>query len=180
MEADSFGPDHLRIGVVTYETRGGTDALMGDFAARLKSDGADVGGLLQHGRMDENGHWRMVLTDLRTGRLHPISQDLGAGSATCSLDTSALVEASQVLRREIAARPDLLIVNKFAGLEAEGRGLVAELFAAIEAEIPILTTLAVRHRPAWDRIMGGAGDMLDPTEAALWDWWRRTRKRGDA
>jgi hypothetical protein len=76
-----------------------------------------------------------------------------------------------VLRREIAAGVKLLVVNKFAGKECEGGGLAPEMFEGITSGIPLLTTLALRNKAKWDEITGEAGEILDSTEQALWDWW---------
>lgn len=169
-------PD-LPIGVVLHERGGDTEALLAAFARSLRGQGVDVGGLVQTVGRWPNGRDRMDLVDLREGTVFVISQDLGPGSESCRLDPVGLAAASAVLRREIAAGVALLVVNKFAGSEAEGGGLAPEMFDAVARGIPLLTTLSTRHKPQWDRLSGGAGRMLAPTSEALRGWWTAIAER---
>ncbi len=164
-----------RLGVILHEQRELRERLLARFAATLRDDGVDVGGLVQRTSQDANGRPRMELKDLRSGRIYLISENLGAGSTACCLSAPALAEASQVLRREMERPPELLVVSKFAGLEAEGRGLAPEMFEAVTRGIPVLTTLAWRHKPRWDALTGRAGTMLPAEEEALWRWWETAR-----
>ncbi|MBF0306346.1 MAG: DUF2478 domain-containing protein [Alphaproteobacteria bacterium] len=171
-----MSPD-LPIGVILHERGGATEELLADFARSLRRDGVDVGGLIQCGGHWPNGRERMELVDLREGTMWVISQDLGSGSASCRLDPVGLAAASAVLRREIAAQVALLVVNKFAGSEAEGEGLAPEMFEAASLGIPLLTALSQRYKPRWDALTGGAGRMLEPTEQALRGWWAEIAER---
>jgi molybdopterin-guanine dinucleotide biosynthesis adapter protein len=160
------------VGVILNEAGAATEPLLADFAAGLRVRGVDVGGLIQRSRVGDAGKPVMDLVDIRTGEEFRISQDLGSASAGCNLDTSGLADASRVLRREIAAGAQLLIINKFAGQECDGGGLAPEMFDAISRGIPVLTSLAPRNRPRWDVLTGNAGQMLAPRAEALWQWWR--------
>lgn len=166
------GLDGAALGVVLHPGRVGAEALLAGFALELRDAGVRVGGLVQHSRRDGAGHSQMELEDVATGRRYGISQRLGTGSSACCVDPGGVADASAVLRRDIADRVELLIVNKFSGLEAEGRGLAPELFEAVAQGIPVLTCLAERYRPQWDALTGGAGTMLPPDVAALQGWWR--------
>ena len=159
------------IGVVYGESSLIGPDLLPAFAARLTAQGRQVGGLIQRGRVVPAGPDIMELVDVRTGDAYAISQWLGAGSTACRLDMAGLSAASAVLRREIATPPDLLIINKFAKAEAEGGGLLQELFQAVQAGIPVLTTLAPKHLTAWRQLMAEYGQMLPPRPAALEEWW---------
>jgi hypothetical protein len=160
------------VGVILHDGDAAASELLAAFAAELRGEGVDVGGLVQQDGVDAAGRPRMELVDVRTGQVFCISLDLGPGSDACSLDASGLAEASSVLRREIAAGVALLVVNKFSSREAEGEGLAAEMFEAIAGGIPLLTTLSGRHRERWDEMTGGVGVLLPPDPAALRAWWR--------
>jgi hypothetical protein len=164
---DTAGP----IGVILHAGDPGIADLLAAFAARLRAEGIDVGGLVQRRVDGGGGRPRIEQIDVRTGQAFPITQDLGAGSQSCAIDTGGLAAASAVLRRETEARVALLVVNKFSEQEAEGRGLAPEMFDAVAEGIPVLTTLAKRYWPQWERLTGGAGTMLEPDEAALRRWW---------
>ena len=168
----------LPIGVVLHgDDDEGSEDLLAAFAASLRAAGCDIGGLVQRSSKRADGRSDMVLIDVRTGREFGISQRLGSGSDSCALDPAGMAAASQVLRREIEHGAALLVVNKFAGAETEGRGFAAEMFEAISQGIPVLTALARRYRPQWDALTGGAGQMLKPDPEELMRWWENTASR---
>lgn len=161
------------IGVLLHEKGDDGSTILASFALGLRAGGANIGGLVQRTAHSEAGKRAVMLIDLRTGASFRISQDLGPLSTACSLDPQGLAEASAVLRREMAAGVDLLVVNQFGEMEAAGGGLVAETFEAASRGIPLLTSLATCHRAAWEAATEGAGEMLDSSPEALKAWWER-------
>lgn len=164
-------PYFAPLGLVVHTKGDGTERVLSAFADRLTRQGITVGGLVQHTTPQPGGKSIMELEDIRTRDRYRISLDLGPGSASCSLDPRGLTEASTVIRREIAARPDLLVINKFAVAEADGGGLLQELFTAIEGGLTILTSVASIYLDDWERLTGGVGTHLPPTPEALDRWW---------
>ena len=126
-------------------------------ARRLQAEGAHVGGLVH--RVDDypSGSKRMVLFDLRSNRSFELSQDLGGASVACNLNPQALGEASAVLRQALADGVDLVVINRFGSVEAEGGGL---------------TAVAARHQSGWQRFTGGLHAALPADEEALMAWCR--------
>lgn len=163
----------IRFGVVAYPEGADVEALLAEFAAALKIRGVRVGGLLQRSSKEANGRPRMELVDIASGRTILISQNLGTDSSACCVDPTGVAEASTLLRRALADRPDLLIINKFSGLEAKGEGLRAEFLDALASGIPVLAGLSERHRGAFEEMAEGAADFLDATDQALREWWER-------
>ena len=161
----------IAFGVVAYPEGGDVENLLADFAAALKTEGVRVGGLLQRSSKEANGRPRMELIDIESGEAFLISQNLGANSSACCVDPTGVADASLLLRRAIAAHPDLLIINKFSGLEAKGEGLRGEFLEALASGIPLLAGLSERHRGAFEEMAGGNADHLGATEGALRDWW---------
>jgi nucleoside-triphosphatase THEP1 len=159
-------------GIVAYPEGGDVEALLADFAAALQAEGVRVGGLLQRSSKEANGRPRMELIDVESGETFLISQNLGAESSACCVDPSGVATASLVLRRAIAARPDLLIINKFSGLEAKGEGLRGEFLEALAGGLPVLAGLPDRHRAAFEAMAGGAYHELAASLPALKAWWR--------
>lgn len=161
------------IGIMCHEKGDGAERVLATFALGLRAAGRDAGGLVQRSLRDAEGRRAGVeLIDIRTGDAFRISQELGAGSTACSLDTQGLAEASMVLRREIEAGVALLVVNQFGETESAGGGLVAETFEAISRGIPLLTSVATCHLAAWEAMTEGAGEKLAPTPEALQRWWK--------
>lgn len=150
----------------------GVDALLDGFTADLKRRGFRVGGLVQrnHGSGDDCAE-RMELVDVATGRAYDITQKLGRESQSCRVDPTGVAEASQAIRTAVASGVDLLVVNKFAGLESHGDGLSDEMLTAIAEGIPVLTSVGSRYLNEWQTATGGFCDLLSPVPEALWRWW---------
>lgn len=112
------------------------------------------------------------LRNLTGGRSFPIFQDLGPGSTGCSLDGGSLVEAGEQVRRDIAGGCDLVMLSKFGKFEAEnGSGLLPAFVAAIEAGVPVLTSVAPKFMAAWDRFAESYYIAVAAERRAIETWW---------
>ncbi|PWC31104.1 DUF2478 domain-containing protein [Azospirillum sp. TSO35-2] len=174
-------PPPLRPGAVIHGPGSyGVDALLDGFTAELTRRGFRVGGLVQrnHGPGDDCAE-RMELVDVATGHAYDITQRLGRESQSCRVDPTGVAEASQAIRRAVAERVDLLVVNKFAGLESHGDGLSDEMLTAIAEGIPLLTSVGSRYLNEWQTATGGFCELLSPVEDALWRWWGPQRLYDD-
>ncbi|MBY6263369.1 DUF2478 domain-containing protein [Azospirillum sp. 412522] len=174
-------PPSLRPGAVIHGPGShGVDTLLDGFAAELKRRGFRVGGLVQrnHGPGDDCAE-RMELVDVATGHAYDITQKLGRESQSCRVDPTGVAEASQAIRNAVAMDVDLLVVNKFAGLESHGDGLSDEMLTAIAEGIPVLTSVGSRYLNEWQTATGGFCDLLSPVADALWRWWGPQRMYRD-
>lgn len=112
------------------------------------------------------------LHSLADGRSFAIFEELGSGSAACSLNAEGVIEASERACRDIARGCDLVLLSKFGKLEAESRsGLIPAFVAAMEAGIPILTSVSPRYEAAWSAFAAPLFTVLPPTGGALDAWW---------
>jgi hypothetical protein len=111
----------------------------------------------------------MVLVDIDSGERYLVSQPLGTGSTSCRADPHGFASASVVLRAALEQSPDLVVCNRFGGLEVEGGGFAAELLALMAQGVPLLTAVAARNREAWQRFSGGAP--LLPADTAVVAAW---------
>ena len=102
----------------------------------------------------------------------PIFQDLGSGAQACHLAGDGAVDAAAAVRRDIASGCDLVVLSKFGKLEAEGGGLRDAFGAAIEAEVPVLTSVSAKFVTAWQHfatpLFVVVPDDVDRIEA----WWQ--------
>lgn len=166
-------PPPLRPGAVVHGPGSEhIDSLLDRFTSELKRRGFRVGGVVQrnYGARDDCAD-QMELVDVATGHAFGISQNLGRESRACRVDPSGVADASQAIRRAISERADLIVVNKFAGLEAHGEGLSDEMLAAISEGIPVLTSVGSRFINEWQTFAGGYADLLTPDAESLWRWW---------
>lgn len=173
-------PPRLRPGTLIHGPDSGVDDLIADFTDDLKRRGFRVGGVVQRNiGAGEHCAARMELIDIARGEVINISQQLGSGSRSCRVDPTGVAEASVVLRRAVTEKVDLLVVNKFAALEKDGRGLADELALGIAEGIPVLTSVSGRFLNEWQYFSGGLSVLLPPQREALWQWWGAHRLYDD-
>jgi uncharacterized protein len=169
---DSARPPALKPGAVIHGPETDTDSLLAGFALELRRRGFRVGGIVQRNlRAAPDCTCEMELVDLATDETIPISQQLGKGSTACRVDPAGMAEAAGRLRQALDSRPDLVVVNKFGGLEKTGGGLAQELLWAMAEGLPVLTSVSVRFLDEWLAFCGGHCELLAPQEPALWRWW---------
>jgi len=149
------------------------DALA-DFAAELRGAGIRVGGLVQKVVHDADGEKTGIdIVELDTGRRiainRPTREDLE--NKTCSLDTDALAESTEALRRAVRERADLIVLEKFGEQEQKGQGLSDEIFMAIAEEIPLLIAVPESALDLWQERSGELGDTLAYDLDAFRAWW---------
>lgn len=168
--------DHLPRPVAAAILDDGTqdvDALLSRIAQSEQRAGRRVRGLLMtHPEGRAGCASPMVLVDLATQEEFLVSQPLGSGSSACRADVQGFARASRVMREALSAAPDLVVSNRFGGLEAEGGGFAAELLELMAHGVPVLTVVATRHADAWLRFTGAAA-VLPAEEAAVADWLRQ-------
>ena len=115
------------------------------------------------------------LRSIATGARFAIFQDLGAGSQECHLEGGGALGAAEAVRRDIAAGCDLVLLSKFGKLEASGQGLRGAFAAAIEAHVPLLTSVSRPFEAAWNEFAEPLSEFLPAHPAAIDNWWRSVR-----
>jgi uncharacterized protein DUF2478 len=83
-----------------------------------------------------------------------------------------VVTACEAVRRDVLAGCDLLVLSKFGKLEAQRSGLLAAFVAGVEAQIPILTSVAPKFDAQWAAFAAPMFAVLPPERAAIERWWR--------
>ncbi len=164
--------DPNRIAAVLYRPEDDVDTLLADIAIGLARRGVRVGGIVQR-NIKGTGDCRtgMLVHDLLDDSTVSICQSLGAGASGCRLDASGLAEAAMSINRAIAARVDLVVINKFSKQEASGKGLRDEFAAAILAGIPVLTAVPEKCLGDWNTFTGDRGTTLLCAGHAIEGWW---------
>ena len=159
------------IATVRSPGRGDTDLLLARFADHAMRLGLRVCGTVQINSDGPGAHpCDMDIRVLPDGPVLRISQSLGRHARGCRLDPDALEQAVAGVERALQDGADLLIVNKFGKMEAEGRGMRDAIAEAVSRGIPVLTGVNLLNEPA---LMAFAEDMtcpLAPDLGALCDW----------
>ena len=146
---------------------GDIDIRLMTFAIQQQQAGLRVRGLTMRRSTDAGGcKANMVLVDIATGDEYLVSQPLGQGSSACRADTQGFARASQVLRDALVHAADLVICNRFGGLESEGGGFAAELLDIMASGVPLLTMVSPARLDIWLRFSGQATVLT----AAPADW----------
>lgn len=164
-----FGPEEDANGVVA------------DFAHDLAEQGYRLGGMIQVAAGAENCDCRDThVLDLETNLTRSILQDLGRHSQSCRIDPAALAEVGQAISAAIARQPELLFINRFGKLEAESKGLFAEIGAAVAAGVPTLVCVSTRYLEPWRQFSMGLDDELACAGEDLRRWWLGLRVKAPA
>lgn len=156
------------------------DALLVALAARLRAAGIRVAGAVQHNdAIGVGGRCHMDLEILTGSQVLRISQELGALARGCRLDPGALEAAVALVLDAVkgqgAARPDVVIINKFGKQEIDGRGFRPVIAAALEADVPVLVAVRPASLAAFQTFVDGFGEDVSPELEALVDWAKGAR-----
>jgi hypothetical protein len=159
---------------VIYPAKKGDRRELAGFVASLKKSKLRVGGILQEKiSLGDDGVRRAEAVDIATGRRKPLNRPTPETwrNRVCSLDISALAETTAILRKAIADRVDLMVVEKFGDAERDGAGLIDEVLQGIAAGIPLLIAVPETNLHVWIERSGGTGAVLLCDEHALHEWW---------
>ena len=144
---------------VVYTDGLAADKFLAGWGYALRAAGLSVAGLVQLNTFERDpGKCDMAVEELFSGTVLQLSEDRGKESRGCRLDRSILTEAAGLLLAALDERPDILVLNKFGKVEAEGDGLRDALAKAVELEVPIVVGVPFRNLDQW-RIF--AGDMAE-------------------
>lgn len=149
------------------------DAPLIAFAEALAGRGGRLAGFVQE-RAADNGSCTLKdvwLRDIVTGETLGIMQDLGRDASACRVDAQAIARAAGRLGAALAAGADLVLVNRFGKLEAEGGGMLAEIGRAFSDGVPLIVCVPRRCLESWDAFACGLDAKLAPTRAAIEAWW---------
>ena len=115
------------------------------------------------------------LVSLTNGERFQIFQDLGPGSKKCQLAGAGALAAAASVRRDVAAGCDLVVLSKFGALEKNGGGLRDAFTAAIEAGVPILTSVSPVYGAAWESFAAPLSVTMPLDPERIDAWWQSVR-----
>jgi hypothetical protein len=144
-------------------------------AERWQGEARVVGAIAEDHGLPDRACSAGYLRSLADGARYPIFQDLGRGSQTCHLAGDGALVAGAAVAKDIETGCDLVILSKFGKLEAGGGGLREAFAAAIEAGVPVLTTVAASQAAPWEAF---AAPLFAPVAAepdAINAWWQGVR-----
>ncbi|MCF8476817.1 MAG: DUF2478 domain-containing protein [Pseudolabrys sp.] len=156
---------------VVYSDGIAADKIIADWGYALRSAGLTVAGLVQLNTFERDPtKCDMAAEELFSGTVLQLSEYRGSGSRGCRLDHSALVEAAVLLNSALDEMPNILVLNKFGKIEAEGSGLRDVLAKAVELNVPIIVGVPFRNIDQWRAF---AGDLAEecPADSSHIERW---------
>lgn len=155
----SIAPTPYRILALVYSDGLAADQIISNLGYKIRDARIAVAGLVQHNKfIRERTRCNMELEELASGMVLKISEDRGEEARGCRIDRGAMSEAANLLSSSLEREPDLLILNKFGKLEAEGRGLRDILSDAVQLGVPIVVGVPYRNIEQWRAFTGGLAE----------------------
>lgn len=158
------------LGYLNHDDSPAGNARLASLADRLAAQGVRLAGAVQADTPAERPGLPCGMELRLLGREEPtirISQSLGPGAQGCRLDSQALERAAGLAEATLPAA-DLLIVNKFGKVEAEGRGFRPLIGRAMLQGVPVLTAVAPAQRSDFLDFAGDLAEAVDPDGAVGW------------
>jgi molybdopterin molybdotransferase len=140
---------------VVYGAGEEADPVLAELADRLQARGVGIVGLVQRNpEVPGRTRCNMEVEILPNGERLLISEDRGTGASGCRLDPGLLLSALAHARALLDAGADLLILNRFGKLEAEGSGGRDLIAAAVAQAVPVVVAVPWRNIDAFRAFAG--------------------------
>ncbi|HEY0276247.1 MAG TPA: DUF2478 domain-containing protein [Paenirhodobacter sp.] len=164
----------LKLAAVLFDPEMPVDAVMAEaLADPLLHQRRVVGYLQGHEPGTGCDCTDIVLHALHDGSRRKITQNLGAGSQGCRLDSAALAEVAGWVGTAMVNPPDLLVLNRFGKIEAEGGGFRTTLEQALMSDVPVLLAVGRKHLGVWQAYSGDMAETLPCEVPAIRAFLRR-------
>lgn len=169
-----------RIAVVQGAPGAAVQALFLTLAERWQPSARIAGVIAESHGLADRACSAGFLRSLGSDERFPIFQDLGPGSTACHLEGAGALSAADAVRRDIDRGCDLVVLSKFGKLEAGGKGLRDAFAAAIEAGVPILTSVSPAVEATWEAFAAPLFVTLPADADRIEAWWNAVRPRTGA
>lgn len=159
------------IAAVVYPNEHYPQAVFEGFVRHCRDRKLRMAGVLQHPSCAPDAHHcDIVLEDLADGSRTPIFESRGAAARGCRLDSAALADVTGRIAAAMQCDPDILLLNKFGKVEAEGGGLVDLIGEAVARQVPAVIAVPQRNLAAWRAFAEDYATELSVDLGALQAW----------
>jgi len=156
---------------VVYSDGLAADRMIADVAYRLRDDGIAVAGLVQtNTAVSGRAKCDMAVEELHSRTVIPLSEYRGPSASGCRLDYTRLADAAGLLDEALKETPDLVVLNKFGKIEAEGGGLRDVLGRIVLLEIPLIVGVPYRNLDQWRKFADGLADECQLSTPDILRW----------
>jgi len=167
----NIAPAPYPILAIVYSDGLAADRFISDLGYKSRDAGISVAGLVQNNKfIRDRAKCDMEVEELASGVVLKISEDRGKEARGCRLDRGILSEAAALLSASLENGPELVVLNKFGKLEAEGRGLRDTLADAVQLGVPIIVGVPYRNLEQWRVFSGGLAEECPLGSSRLHEW----------
>lgn len=167
----NIAPEPYPILAVVYSDGLAADRFISDLGYKIRDAGIAVAGIVQHNKfICDRTKCDMEVEELASGTVLQLSEDRGKEARGCRLDRGALSEAAALISASLENEPELVILNKFGKLEAEGRGLRDTLSDAVQLGVPIVVGVPYRNIEQWRAFTEGLAEECPIGSSRLHEW----------
>lgn len=167
----NIAPAPYPILAIVYSDGLAADRFISDLGYKIRDAGIAVAGIVQHNKfIRDRTKCDMEVEELASGIVLQLSEDRGREARGCRLDRGVLSEAAALLSASLENEPELVILNKFGKLEAEGRGLRDTLADAVQLGVPIVIGVPYRNIEQWRAFTEGLADECSVGSSRLHEW----------
>ncbi|MBB1091561.1 DUF2478 domain-containing protein [Rhodopseudomonas palustris] len=156
---------------VVYSDGAAACRMISDLGYRLRDAGAMVAGIVPyHATRDGTPRCDMEVEELSSRIILQLAEDQTPQASGCRVDPTAMQDAAALISAAFQKCPELLIINKFGRLEAEGYGLGDVITEAVDLGIPVLIGVPERHIKQWREFSNGLAEeaMIDSPRVQQW------------
>jgi hypothetical protein len=141
---------------------------------RIRDGGGIVAGIVPyHAARDEAPRCDMEVEELASRFILQLAEDTDKKSSGCRIDPAALQEAAALIAAAFNKDPELVIINKFGRLEAEGFGLGEVISETVDRGIPLVVGVPERHVASWREFTGGLAEEAPLGSPRIQQWLAR-------
>jgi nucleoside-triphosphatase THEP1 len=168
-------PARPSILAIVYTDGAAAARYIADVGYRLRRAGVAIAGIVpyQPNSREHNDACDMEVEDLASKIVLQLSDDRELPSTDCRLDPAALHEAAALISASFRNMPELVILNKFGRLEAEGEGLREVISDAVELGIPVVVGVPERNIGPWRSFTNGLAEETSIDSPCLDQWLER-------
>jgi nucleoside-triphosphatase THEP1 len=164
------------LAALVYNEQAYPDEILKQVVDRFRLRGARLAGVIQHRPCDPGHRCDMQLEDLATGRQTSIFAGRGRGAKGCQLDEYAMLQIVSEIELALKNSPELLVLNKFGKVEAEGMGMRGLIAQATCMGVPVIVGVPKRNLCAWREFAGEFSIELN-SSGGVDEWLRRRLTR---
>ena len=172
-DLDTIADADADIAALVYADGDRPDLVLCTFARHLAESGHRPCGLVQLRDRSEGDASRKVMVLDGWQVVDAANRHEGGDGDRCSLDSHWLDQMGAQTEAAVRHGVDVVIVNRFGPLEANGRGFRDAIRAASETKTPLLIAVPQFEFARWTRFSSGMTVRLDCTLDSVLTWWQR-------